>query len=86
MQPRVLLAMHSRDQRIPVSRILQAREVWMMLGIGKNTLYEWCEQGLIPHKRVGGRIDEITGERRKGRLLFSEKRILEWLENRENQN
>ncbi len=86
MQPRVLLAMKSRDQRIPVSRILQAREVWMMLGIGKNTLYEWCEQGLIPHKRVGGRIDEITGERRKGRLLFSEKRILEWLENRENQN
>ncbi len=86
MQPRVLIAMKARDQRIPVSRILQAREVWTMLGIGRNTLYEWCDQGLIPHKRVGGRIDEITGERRGGRLLFSEKRIQEWLENRENDN
>ena len=57
-----------------------------MLGIGKNTLYEWCDQGLIPHKRVGGNIDETTGERKGGRILFSEKRILEWLENRENKN
>ena len=39
-----------------------------MLGIGRSTLYEWCDQGLIPHKRVGGRIDEMTGERRRGRL------------------
>jgi len=57
-----------------------------MLGIGRNTLYEWCEGGLIPHKRVGGRIDKITGERRKGRLLFSERLILEWLENRDTEN
>jgi len=57
-----------------------------MLDIGKNTLYQWCEQGLIPHKRVGGGIDEMTGERRRGRILFSEKRILEWLENRDKDN
>ena len=57
-----------------------------MLGIGRNTLYEWCDQGLIPHKRVGGRLNEITGERRRGRLLFSERRLLEWLENRDTEN
>ena len=57
-----------------------------MLGIGRNTLYEWCDQGLVPHKRVGGKIDEATGERRRGRILFSEKRILEWLENRGTEN
>ena len=70
----------------PGNRILNAKEVCTMLGIGKNTLYQWCEQGLIPHKRVGGSIDEVTGERRRGRILFSERCILEWLENRETQN
>ena len=87
MQPRVLLAMNRAiDYYTPGNRILNAKEVCAMLGIGKNTLYEWCDQGLIPHKRVGGKIDEVTGERRRGRILFSEKRVLEWLENRENQN
>ena len=87
MQPRVLLTMKGdRDQRAPDNRVLQASEVWPMLGIGRNTLYEWCDQGLIPHKRVGGRIDGITGERRRGRILFSEKCILEWLENRDKDN
>ena len=75
----------NREPRTP-NRILQANEVWPMLGIGKNTLYEWCDQGLIPHKRVGGNIDETTGERKGGRILFSEKRILEWLENRDKDN
>ena len=68
------------------NRILNAKEVYTMLGIGKNTLYQWCEQGLIPHKRVGGSINEVTGERGRGRILFSERLILEWLENRENHN
>ena len=70
----------------PGNRILNAKEVYTMLGIGKNTLYQWCEQGLIPHKRVGGSINEVTGERGRGRILFSERLILEWLENRENKN
>ncbi len=70
----------------PGNRILNAKEVYTMLGIGKNTLYQWCEQGLIPHKRVGGSINEVTGERGRGRILFSERLILEWLENRENHN
>ncbi len=74
------------DYNIPGNRILNAKEVCTMLDIGKNTLYQWCEQGLIPHKRVGGGIDEMTGERRRGRILFSEKRILEWLENKDNDN
>ncbi len=78
--------MKARDHRTQGNRILDADKVRSMLGIGKNTLYSWCEQGLIPHKRVGGNIDEITGERRRGRILFSEKRILEWLENRDKDN
>jgi len=43
-----------------------------MLGIGRNTLYNWCELGIIPHKRAG-RV-----------ILFSRKRIQEWLDNNEN--
>lgn len=75
-----------RDHKTLGNRILRANEVWIMLGIGRNTLYEWCDQDLIPHKRVGGKIDQITGERRRGRILFSEKRLLEWVENRDNNN
>ena len=87
MQPRVLLAMNRAiDYYTPGNRILNAKEVCAMLGIGKNTLYEWCDQGLIPHKRVGGGIDEITGKLKGGRILFSERLILEWLENQENKN
>ncbi len=52
--------------------IMRADEVCRLLKIGRNTLYEWCRLGIIPHKRVG-RI-----------LLFSRKQIYEWLENNEN--
>jgi excisionase family DNA binding protein len=48
--------------------IMRAEEVWLMLRIGRNTLYQWCEQGLIPHRKVG-RV-----------ILFSRKRLLEWIE------
>jgi excisionase family DNA binding protein len=51
---------------------MRADEVRQMLGIGKNTLYNWCELDIIPHKRVG-RV-----------ILFSRKRIQEWLDNNEN--
>jgi len=47
---------------------MRADEVQRMLHIGKNTLYEWCERDVIPHKRVG-RI-----------ILFPRRRIMEWLE------
>ncbi len=50
---------------------MRAGEVRQMLGIGRNTLYNWCELGIIPHKRVG-RV-----------ILFSRKRIQEWLYNNE---
>ncbi len=87
MQPRVLLAMKStRSRSTQGNRILDADEVRSMLGIGRNTLYSWCAQGIIPHKRVGGTIDETSGELHGGRILFSEKRILEWIENKDNDN
>ena len=75
-----------RSRRTQGNRILNAEEARLMLGIGKNTLYLWCSLGLIPHKRVGGTIDETTGELHGGRLLFSEKLLLEWIENRKNDN
>jgi len=53
---------------------MRAEEVRAMLGgIGRNTLYHWCELGIIPHKRVG-RV-----------ILFSRERIREWLEKNENE-
>ena len=48
---------------------MRADEVRRILGIGKNTLYDWVNRGIIPHKRVG-RV-----------ILFSRKRVQEWLEN-----
>lgn len=87
LQPRIVLNMNKAiDHYIPGDRILSAKKVRAKLGIGKNTLYQWCKQGLIPHKRVGGKIDETTGELCGGRILFSEKRVLEWIENRDNHN
>ena len=52
---------------------MRAEEVRRMLGgIGKNTLYEWVNQDLIPYKRVG-RV-----------LLFPRKRLQEWIDDNEN--
>jgi len=87
LQPRVLLAMKGdRSRRTQGNRILDADKVRSILGVGRNTLYSWCAQGLIPHKRVGGKIDETTGELHGGRILFSENLLLEWIENRDNDN
>ena len=87
MQPRVLLAMKGdRSRRTHGNRILDADKVRSILGVGRNTLYSWCAQGLIPHRRVGGKIDETTGELHGGRILFSENLLLEWIENRDNDN
>ena len=52
--------------------IMRAVELRKMLGVGKNTIYDWCRQGMLPHKRVG-RV-----------ILFSRIKIKEWLENGEN--
>jgi len=76
----------NRSRKTQNNRILDAEMVRSMLGIGKNTLYSWCAQGLIPHKRVGGIIDKTTGELHGGRILFSENIILKWIENRDNDN
>ena len=52
---------------------MRAKDARKMLGgIGKNTLYDWVNQGLIPHKRVG-RI-----------ILFSRRRLQEWLDSNGN--
>ena len=49
---------------------MRAGEVRQMLGIGKNTLYEWCRQGIIPHKRIE-------------RLIFFSRRVIQdFLENK----
>ena len=53
--------------------IMRAEEVCKMLQIGRNTLYQWCKLGIIPHK-CSGRL-----------ILFSRKLIMEWLENKENE-
>ena len=77
---------NKRIHETPGNRILNAEEARLLLGIGKNTLYSWCAQALIPHKRVGGRIDKITGELHGGRILFSENILLKWIEHRDNDN
>ena len=52
--------------------VMRAEEVRRMLGgIGRNTLYEWVNQGKIPHKRIG-RV-----------ILFPRKKVQEWLESNE---
>ncbi len=64
----------NRNLSLAGDRVVRAEEVRQMLGgIGRNTLYEWCRQGLIPHTRVGGVI------------LFSSKSIQKWLENDKNE-
>lgn len=60
------------ERRQEENLVMRADEVRQMLGIGRNTLYNWCELGIIPHKRVG-RV-----------ILFSRKRIEKWLDNNEN--
>ena len=50
--------------------VMRADEVCRLLGIGKNTFYEWCRLNLIPYKRVGRLI------------IVSRKRFKEWLENK----
>ncbi len=52
------------------NEIMRADDIRRMLHIGRNTLYNWVEQGLIPYKKVG----HI--------LLFSRKAINIWLESK----
>jgi excisionase family DNA binding protein len=47
---------------------IRAKELLNLLPIGRNTLYRLVEENKIPYKRVG-RI-----------ILFSRKRINEWIE------
>ena len=62
------------DQMLDDGRAMRAKDARKMLGgIGKNTFYEWVRQGLIPHKRVG-RI-----------ILFSRRRLQEWLDSNDNE-
>ena len=50
---------------------MRAKEVRGSLKVGRNTLYDWCRQGLIPHRKVGHVI------------LFSRRQLAEWVRNRE---
>lgn len=62
---------HDRAQE--ENPVMRANEVCKLLGVGRNTLYDGCRRGTIPHKRFG-RV-----------ILFYRKRLLEWLENGENE-
>ena len=57
----------NEKEKNPVMRADEARQI---LGIGRNTFYEWCRLDLIPHKRVGRLI------------IISRKRFNDWLENK----
>ena len=48
--------------------VMRADEVIRILGIGKNTFYEWCRLNRIPHKHVGRLI------------IISRKSFNDWLE------
>ena len=54
--------------------VMTAREVWQMLRIGKNTLYELVRQNKIPYKHIGHQ------------LRFSRRRIDEWMDDQDNAN
>ena len=58
-----------KPKRQQENGVMRADEVRRELGIGRNTFYEWCRLGMIPHKRVG-------------RLIFvPRKSFNDWLEN-----
>lgn len=50
--------------------VMRAAEVRRMLHIGRNTLYQWCQQKLIPHKKVGNT------------LLFSRPQLAQWIQDK----
>ena len=58
---------HEREQED--NSIMRAEEVCKLLKIGRNTLYQWCEQKLIPYKRIGHLF------------FFSRKAIKDFIEN-----
>ena len=51
--------------------VMRCEEVCRILGIGKNTYYEWCRQNIIPNKRVSRRI------------IVPRKRFNGWLETKD---
>ncbi len=51
--------------------VIGREEVCKILGIGRNTYYEWCRKNIIPNKRIGRRI------------IVSRKRFFEWLETKD---
>ena len=62
-----------RQENNPVMR---ADEVRRLLKIGKNTLYEWCRQGIIPHRRIGHliffsrkEINDFIGNKMEGGIF-----------------
>ncbi len=62
---------HEREQED--NPVMRANEVCKLLGVGRNTLYDGCRRGIIPHRRFG-RV-----------ILFYRKRLLTWLENRDSE-
>jgi excisionase family DNA binding protein len=56
------------------AEVLNVDDVAVLLGLGKNTIYEAANRGEIPHRRVGRR------------LIFSRTAVMEWLQGKEPAN
>jgi len=50
------------------SRVIGSKEATRLLGVCRNTLYNWARAGKVPHRRVGRRI------------LFSSKVLEAWID------
>lgn len=44
------------DIQWPELRLLRVREAAEILGVSRNTLHEWINQGLFPHRRINKTI------------------------------
>ena len=47
--------------------IISAEKAAEILGVSSWTVYEYCRQGVLPHKRLGRRV------------LFSKERLEDWV-------
>lgn len=51
----------------PAPEVLTVEGVAELLGLARNTVYDYANRGEIPHRRVGRR------------LIFSRSAVLDWL-------
>lgn len=54
------------------SECMDVKEAALFLNVSAWTIYEYCRQGIIPHRRIGRRI------------LISRSILMNWLKEKEN--